>query len=473
VIAILWVTACGDDPTRGSIGDTSPPPNDTDAPPVDTETADTDTISGGALVEEVDAYQNPNIGSIAVVSWNQTATADAHVEFSFDPDVWVSSPVVTRAAGPQEELLLGVPYDRDITWRLVVTDGTTTFTSEDAVFHNGPLPTLAPVLQVTVADPTRFDAAGAPYFLVGLPQMGENWSGAPWWEIIIDRQGRVVWALRSPINRSFMHARVARDGTSLLLDHNSAWPAFDNGAASSIERTAIDGTVLHVYATPGLHHPFTDLPDGSIAYGASTLGGEHIVVVHDDGTTEDLFDCDAWVDTVAPGDFCSSNTLTYDEPTNKFLFSHYSIGTIIEVDRSTGLVDRWWGGAASPWVFAPVDSEFTWQHGGHITENGTLLTSTDTVDGTDETVAREYALDDTTRTLTEVASWDVGENLLAGVMGEAFFLPNGNLVHNLGALARLREFAADDGAVVWDVHWPNDAIGRTMPIVDLYALKAP
>jgi hypothetical protein len=469
---IVWLVACTDEPTDGPDGVHTTPDDthDTDVVTPPDDTGDTTTSPPG-FVEDVTASLDPGIGSIVVVAWVQNATADSHVEFSFDDGVWVSSPITTRTAGPQEELLLGVPYDETITWRLVVTDGTETFTSPDATIANGPLPAMAPVLLVHTSDPARYDAAGAPYFLVGLPQMGESWAGAPWWELIIDRQGRVVWALRSPVNRSFMHARVARDGRSLLLDHNSAWPVFDGGAESLVERTAIDGTVLHTYDTPGLHHPFTDLPDGSIAYGAETGDGEHLLIVHEDGSVEDVFDCDSWLDTLSVGDACASNTLTYHEPTNKFLFSHYSIGTIIEIDRTTGLVDRWWGQANTPWGFDPPESQFTWQHGGYITETGTLLTSTDTVLPPDETVAREYTIDDATQTLYQVGVWGLGDGLSGGVMGEAFHLPNGNLVHNTGGLARMREFAADDGTVVWDVQWPNDAIGRSMPIVDLYALR--
>jgi hypothetical protein len=320
-------------------------------------------------------------------------------------------------------------------------------------------------------EPDLIDATSAPYFLVAFPTGGQSWAGSPWWALIVDRQARPVWALESPFDRSFMHARVARDFKTLLLDHNAAWP--DNEAdASEVLRTFIDGTVDHVFATPGLHHPWTDLPDGSIAYGAEQPGGEHILITHEDGSTEDIFDCQAWLESVGAFAYCASNTLWYNEATNKFLFSHYPFGTIIEVDRDTGAVDRWWGQANSPWVFNPPDSMFTWQHGGNITAEGHLLTSTDTTGGTIETVVREYSIDDAHQKLTQVKTYGVGEGLYGGVMGEAYYLPNGNLIHNTGGLARMREYTPD-GDVAWDVEWFNDAIGRSMPIVDLYALEPP
>ena len=48
-------------------------------------------------------------------------------------------------------------------------------------------------------------------------------------------------------------------------------------------------------------------------------------------------------------------------------------------------------------------------------------------------------------------------------------LPNGNTLHHYGELARLRE-ATPDKVVVWDIEWDSYAIGRSMPVADLYAL---
>ncbi len=468
---LVLLAACGDPRSSGADVELRPDnPAPPGVPPPD-ETGDTGSppgLTGPLGITLLEAAPHDRIGSIVVVSWIQVGTADVFVEFTFENDVWSATALKTYGPGPQESLLLGVPFDEEVIWRLTATDGIDTYTSPDMTIANGPLPSDTPVAQINQSDPALYDAAGAPYFLVGLPELGVTWAGDPWWVVIVDRLGRVVWTMKSPVNRSFMHARVALDGKSLLLDHNAYWPTFTDD--SEIEQTLIDGTVLHTYDTPWLHHPWTDLPDGSIAYGALLGDGEHIVIVHADGTTEDLFDCEAWLDSVGAGAGCASNTLTYHEPTNKLLFSHYTNGTIIEVDRTTGLVERWWGEALTPWVFDPPGSQFTWQHGGHITATGTLLTSTDdTFPGGLRTVAREYALDDGTKTLTQVAAFGMDDDLYGGVMGEAFYLPNGNLIHNTGGLARIREFTPD-GTVVWDIEWANDAVGRSMPIVDLYAL---
>lgn len=437
---------------------------------------DTDSGPAGPLnITELDVEVHDVIGSILVVTWQQSESGLTHLEFSFEQDEWFSSPAVHRDAGLQEELILGVPYGSTVSWRLVATDGIDTYTSPDDVITNDEIPSDVPYPFVIKSNPALYDATYAPYFFAGLPAPGQGWYGAPWWAVIVDRQGRVVWAIESPPDRAFMHARVARDGKSLLLDHQSYWPLFDEGAAAEVEKTAVDGTVLHTYATPGMHHPFTDLPDGSIAYGQTTESylNEHIAVVHEDGTTEDVFSCEDWLEDIGVFAFCASNTLEYHEPTNKFLFSHYTFDTVIEVDRTTGEVDRWWGQANTPYAFDPTDSAFTWQHGSHITSKGTLLTSTDAYGESGiEIVVREYEIDDANLALHEVANWGIGEGLYGGVMGEAYYLPNGNVIHNTGGLARIREYTPTH-EIAWDISFSAGAIGRSMPIVDLYALKAP
>jgi len=438
----------------------------------------TGTTSGPAgplNITDLDVEVHDLIGSILVVTWRQTESGVVHLEYTFENDEWRSSPDVPRDAGLQQELILGVPYESTVTWRLVATDGIDTYTSPDDVITNEETPIGVPYPFVIQSNPALYDGTNAPYFFAGFPAPGESWSGAPWWALIVDRQGRVVWAIESPPNRSFMHARVARDGKSLLLDHQSYWPTFDEGEAAEIERTAIDGTVLHTYDTPGMHHPFTDLPDGSIAYGKTTASyiNEHIAIVHDDGTIEDIFSCEDWLDEIGVFAFCASNTLEYNEATNKFLFSHYPFSTIIEVDRTTGAVDRWWGQADSPYTFDPEESAFSWQHGGNITTKGTLITSTDfTSDSGTETVVREYEIDDANLTLHEIANWGLDEGLYGGVMGEAYYLPNGNVVRNTGAVARIQEFTPTE-EIAWDVSFSSEAIGRSTPIVDLYDLEAP
>jgi len=90
----------------------------------------------------------------------------------------------------------------------------------------------------------------------------------------------------------------------------------------------------------------------------------------------------------------------------------------------------------------------------------------------EETVVREYELDEDGETLRQVWTFGEGEGVYGSQLGEAHRLPGGNVLHNYGSGARLRE-VAPDGTVVWDVTWENGKdrwLGRSTPLEDLYAL---
>ncbi|MEQ1571768.1 MAG: hypothetical protein ABMA64_39435, partial [Myxococcota bacterium] len=401
---------------------------------------------------------HPQLGSLLIVSWTQSAQATVHVEYAFDPGDWRSSPPRALGAGAHEELVLGVPYGAAVDWR-VVADAVS---SPDQSSHTDPLPASIPEVQLLVSEPTRQDP-DSPYWLLSL-------AGEPSWALIVDRSARVVWASPSPPGTLVMHPRVAADGRSLYIDRNTYWTTFDASAATVVQ-WRIDGTLVHEFATPGAHHPFTDLPDGGVAYGALVgyYDTEYIQIVHPDDSSETLWDCGEWLDGLGGGGYCGSNTLSYDASSDTLWLSLFSIDTVVGVDAATGVAERWFGQAPGSYSFDPPESQFWWQHGGHVTAAGTFLTSSDLTSSGVETVAREYEIDDVNQVLREVWNFGIGDGVYGQYMGEAHRLGNGNTLHNTGGEARVRE-ATPEGEVVWDVRWASSEIGRSTPIADLYAL---
>jgi hypothetical protein len=463
---VLVLVACDEDPTStsGVDSDTTTPSGPTGVEPPGTTATFPDLT-----LTDLRATVSDKIASILVVSWNQDAPAETYLEFSFDKDEWHTSPPTDRKAGPQTELMLGAPFDSTVTWRLVATTGTGTYVSSDSATPNGPPPMGIPEAFVRVNDLERRDLEAGRYWFMGLAEV--DWQIDPWWTIIIDDQARVVWAMRTPNNRGSMHAQLSRDGKTLLLDRNAFWPIFSE-ELSTIDQVTIDGTVVRTIPTPGMHHPFVELPDGTIAFAAWTSGawsGDFIRLVYPDDTLEYWFDCEAWLNSTGSDYWCGSNTLTYDESTDTLLFSLYSVETIVAVEYSTGVATHWYGHAFGSYSFDPPGSAFWWQHGGHITAAGTLLTSSDVSTSGVEQVVREYEIDEANQTLREIWNFGIGEGLYGGVMGEATRLPNGNTVHNYGGLPRMRE-VTPDREVVLDIEWDGGGIGRTVPIADLYAL---
>ena len=80
-------------------------------------------------------------------------------------------------------------------------------------------------------------------------------------------------------------------------------------------------------------------------WGASTgfYADEVLRKLTPDGTTSDLWSCEDLLDALNVDDYCGSNTIFWDEAADTFLFSLYSVDSVIEVDHATGETVRTFG----------------------------------------------------------------------------------------------------------------------------------
>lgn len=427
-----------------------------------------DSASEGSSIvfQNIVAEVHTERGSLVTLHWTQTTAGSVQAQYSVDPDVWLSSPALDLEAGEHSQILLGIPYDTEVTYRLLWEDGPNSHTSEDAYIQTSPLPTGIPTPTDVSGDPNSWEP-DMTYVLLSMEAAGASRGN---FVFIIDRAGRVVWSQKLEAQRISLHARISHDGRDLLIDQNSFWAAWDDGAASEIWRMKIDGTIVETYPTPGLHHPFTDMEDGSIVWAAyQNNSNETIEKLTPAGEQISIFDCWSYIEQWDLEDaYCASNTLVWHPLRESFLLSLYSLEAVLEVDSNTGEVLRRFGHIPEAYTFEPAESAFYWQHGGYILESGNFLVSSRSKEP-DETVIREYEIDDDSQALREVWSFGLGEGIYGRTMGEAHRLPSGNTLHNYGSATRLREVTMD-GEVVWDIDWNGPLLGRSVPVSDLYAL---
>lgn len=467
--ATLALLLCSPSCIRGDFGghdsaDDDPHTDlDTDGPGTGTEPQ----VDAEDAFGDVEAVIHHEFGSIVAVSWEQKVPAVGWVEFSFDTGVWLSSRKRQRNAGHADDLLLGIPYDTPVHLRLVMNTGSGQVTSETLDITTEPLPVNDWLgWEILNAQQSRFDAT-VPYFLLSIAKEGGA-SGAA----IIDRQARFVWIRENEASRTTMQAQPSFDGVDLLIDQGSFWSLFDGGARSKIIRIKIDGTMLDTYDTIGLHHPFTQSPDGSIIWAAVDGKNETVESLSPSGEQKTIFSCDQISGSLDGDNQCASNTIRWHEPTNTFLYSLYSHETILEIDPENSSVLRIFGHQDNAYAFVPTSAGIWWQHGGHYTQEGTLMTSSYVDDGDDELVVREYEVDDDAKVLRLIWSFGEGKGVHSEYMGEAHRLPGGNVLHNYGSPPRLRE-VTPEGEVVWDVAMKHTnsywEVGRSAPLADLYA----
>ncbi len=453
----LMLVACSDggpalDDTVGG------PDDDTDTP------ADTGSPPPPPL--EVEATVHDVMASIVVLAWTLDAPADVQAEYSVDEGVWMHTPAYAYEAGPGRLLLLGIPFDTEVTWRVLVDGRAAT---DDARIRTGAVPAGLPLIDHVDGDPDAWDPSTR-WILGSLAPSGG--AGARPWTFVLDRQGRMVWAHKTPTGRTTFSPLLSVDGREILVDYNSWWGSFDGGAQSQVARLDIEGTTLGTWDTPGLIHPFTQTGDGSIAWSAAQGGysysGEVLQVLDTSGHSRTVFDCNAF-SRGRGGSYCGANTVWWNPDDGHFLFSIYTIDTVFEVDAE-GTPLRWFGHLPGAWAFADPDTSFWWQHGTQYLPDGHLLVSTRRDEAAKETVVREYALDEGDEALVQVWSFGEGEGVYAPILGEPRRLPNGDTLHNYGSNPRIRE-ATPEGGVVWDVAW-NDTgtLGCTHVVPDLYAL---
>jgi hypothetical protein len=437
--------------------------------PVDDTDPDTDTPLADAPVSDLQATVHDEIGSLVTARWDQLEACSALVRYRLEGEAWRESPTRQLEAGEQEQLLLGLPFGVEVELRVVNDCGQGALHSATIAVQTAPLPEGLPHAAVVSSEETRWDDS-LQYLLTSIDSREDASDPNASWTIILDRQGRTVWALATPHQRVTMAPHVAADGTHLLVDHNSFWALFDSGDASQVLRVDLDGTERELIDTPGLHHPLAELPDGTVAWGSLAGFTETLELCTPGGEQTTLWSCQGFHQELGSLLPCAGNTLSYHSASDSFLFSFYSTDTVLQLDATSGESLRWFGHLEGSWSFEPEDSAFYWQHGAVYTEAGTLLTSTADAEPGSETLVREYELDHDTETLRQVWSFGEGQGIYGDELGEAWRLPGGNTLHNMGTAQRLREITPE-GDVVWDLSWSRGSyIGRSEPIEDLYTL---
>ncbi|MEL6342967.1 MAG: aryl-sulfate sulfotransferase [Myxococcota bacterium] len=409
-----------------------------------------------------------DIGSILELDCALAGDPAVDIEYRVRGEAWRTA---RRLTGRQ--LLLGMPYDATVDWRLRDDGAIIASGSADTM----PLPDGFPEPALIIDDPMQMSSQDR--YLLGSIKEGQNqWVDDLFWTFILDRQGRVVWARQNPEGTWALYPQQSLDGESLLIDHSTLYARVDEGQQSTILRIGLDGDVRETIDTPGLYHAFDQMPDGSLAWtdGSRTLF-DILVVRSPDGTINDLWRCAPWVEANPPGELipfanssCRSNTIFYDEDRDTLMVSFYSSSTVLEVDRQTG-AEQWHAGIlTNGYTFAPADAQFLFQHGAHWTDAGTLMVSTKDLAETELRVY-EYAVDEDAGTLSLVWSYGVDEGVFGNLAGEAWVLDNGNVLHNYGVGALVKEVTRT-GEVVWRVDWePDHLLGHTTFLTgDLYDL---
>lgn len=424
-----------------------------------------------ACASQVSTELHADIATLLTVRWQQEPGWDrVWVAYGPEGDDSLASPVRQASEGPMEQILLGLPADSAAWFQVVCATDDNTVASELYLSETGPLPDprLQPVLELWEPD----EVASAGWILGAIEAYDEAYYDGPYWQFVLDREGRVVWYRSIEDGRSSTFPRVSRDGTHVVGERVDRF-GLAGGLPAIVERFTLDLREQHDSEVPGLSFAWDEREDGSLVYHDRETEDEGWLSVYTPGgERERIFDCASWIaDRCSDTWCCEANAVVWDASRDTALYSMWATHTVLEVDLDGGEVTHQWGQLEGSWDFDPESATFELQHFPTITAEGTLLVSTHVPDQLSQQRVREFEIDEESRTLRQVWSHGEGQDLYAQYQGEAHRLDNGNTLINYGTEGVIHE-VTPKGDIVWSLAWSEPwMLGHTTLVDDLYALN--
>ncbi len=419
------------------------------------------------------------------VSWSDPGEGPSWVEYAPAGEPLRLTPTLEHDAEEHRVPLLGLPGAVEVELRVV--------TSIDGVEHEqrltsstDPMEPEVPTLPLLRSDP---EAVNPDSFLLLAFDDEEGF-----WTLIVDREARVVWRERG-LGRQSVGTTIDRATGELVQVSRSP----TNGGRGRVSRRSLlAGPASSVDIGP-LHHDFQLLPQGGIAWieattrevvlpsddELSTVVGDRVMVMDDEGEISLLFDTFGWSapydaslwdgDSIYGDavDWTHANALDYREDKGTLLLSVRNLAVLLELDAEKGELREVYGNPEAGWSFAEGTEPFWYQHDAQWTGDGHLLMLS-TPAGQDgglehNTALVEYALDPADGSLRECWSYGRDQPLYASSGGTVQRLPSGNTLAQWGHDSRvIREIDAD-GVVVWESSFPDPSAPKSaIALEDLY-----
>lgn len=445
-------------------------------------TVDSGTTGGGdtggdtgpiaSPVSAVSWALHPDIATLIEVQFTLDASAEeVWLAWTTDGSSWSTSPARSLDAGEHSEVILGLPSETALRLEVrAVRDGVES-ASEALDALTGPLP--ADLREPIFLGWDEKDASPEGFLYTSVEVGGRNFFG-PYYPVILNREGQIVWYYPWDDYRLSMLPRVAPGGTHVMVDKSTIYV----GGTPELLELTLDRRMERATTLPSWGLAYDKLPDGSVLYEEGTTSTQsYLTRIAPDGSAERIWDCKAWMSRIQNVGYwdCKPNSILWYPDTDTALWSMFETSTVVEIDMSSGEVVRQFGQLPGSWDFDPPDAGMELQHFPNYTEDGTLIISTHALRtgggaGAREQWVREYSLDEAEETLTQIWSYQNDLGYYAEYAGEAKRLSSGNTLMGLGTDGAILE-VTPDGDVVWGVEWPNKLLGQATLIDDLYALN--
>jgi len=342
----------------------------------------------------------------------------AHIEFGLDTTYGMEAPVDLSDADFRT-LLLGMKPENVYHFRVVASDGTTSYASDDYTIETG-----APTSAVSVGNFNVVKEEGRAGGFLVLSYWGGTGSSVAF---ILDADGDIVWAYDFGMPGGIARARISYTGHDM-------WAISASNQGESLRRVGMDGLELEVYDSTRGSHDIAAVSGDLMAYLDYTVSCNDITQIDPSGATETVFTASETF-----GQTCHGNALRYSEPEDAFTYSEVG-SDIVQVDRS-GTVQ--WSLAD---VVGGVDTWGGVNHGHHLLADSILIFAN--AGGQQGASAMiEYDLSG-----TEIDRYDSGD--ASQNLGDVQRLPNGNTLVDFSNDGVIHEIDAS-GTVLVEITGPG------------------
>jgi hypothetical protein len=316
----------------------------------------------------------------------------ASIEFGLDTTYGMTAPV-DMAAMEHRTLLLGMKPAKTYHFRVVASDGTSTYQSMDYTVETGPATTLIP-LDFEITDAAKHQGG----FIIG-----SFWQGTANGRVfIVDGDGDIVWWYEDGPT-SIARARMSADGKNM-------WMITADNAGQPVQRVSMDTLDAQTYMSAVGSHDITPIEGDKMAfleYAESDC--DSIFEITPDGMTLEVWDSQSAVQ----GSGCHGNALRYSKAEDSFTFSDVSTD-VFGVSRAGELLWK-----LSDIVPTGNDAWQGVQHGHHLLAGSIVIFANRGVSMSESSII-EYDLESGAE-LFDFSSGDFSQNL-----GDVQRLPGGN-----------------------------------------------
>jgi hypothetical protein len=382
-MVLLFLLACNESAEdAGSKGDTGA--DDGDSGGGDSGSGDSDdsgtagegTGPGDAVALDVEAVISEAVHTVVIVSWRTEAATTGRVEFGATAAYGMVSND-TPSGTDHRVLLLGMPADTDVHFRVVIDD-------ESADEGSGGLPTRDYAI-TTLSLP-----AGIPQYVTS-GSVGDRWQytvlptqGGTNYVTIIDQDGEIIWYYAPEGEGNLMKAVVTHDRQQMLLGHAGNQGELEN---SRLEWVSLDGYGVHEESVPYFDHDMTELPDGTVTMivveprtmdDGREWSADTLVERAPDGTLTEIFNAWDSIDPTGLGldsavNWTHANGLDYVEADDCYYLSMKEIGSVARIPRATGEIDWMVNGKLNDFEFLNGAAPGVMQHQFEVLGDGRLL----------------------------------------------------------------------------------------------------